>query len=327
MITSPVGLTDHSTHVVTLTPITRSNRPRPSNHDAATPNRGLEREHRASTSSLVSYPSPVYETQGWDEQITDGFPLQQVGHAGQNPSLFNVELPQCPNPKGKQVIDYLTGEIHYVPYTWHQNGKRRVYRCEKNSCQVCVVLNGRRIAGAIMLAQPPWWFCLTQVGESPSVINRRVGVFTHYLRQELPSLRVCWAAEENPDQKGCHVHGYFHAADHERRVRSEVFDHAVRQAGVGQHWEIGPVHYPAAVDYFGYLMKSLVGGDYMAQRFLGLNGSPERRRLIHSSPGFWREGVGGRTVTRSRAEVIAAKQSRIRCRDEPRHHQSAHDYV
>lgn len=45
----------------------------------------------------------------------------------------------------------------------------------------------------------------------------------------------------------------------------------MRQAGVGHHWEIGPVQYPAAVDYFGYLMKSLVGDDYMAQRFLDLN--------------------------------------------------------
>ena len=293
----------------------------------AEPNRGLDQKLPASTSVLVSYPSPVHEPQLWAGEIRSAFPLRLL-HGSEKPTLFNVELPQCPNPKGRHVIDYLTGEIHCVPHTWRdQSGKHRIYRCEKNSCPVCVVINGKKIAGAIMLARPPWWFCLTQVGESPSVINRRVSTFTHYVRQELPSLRVCWAAEENPDQTGCHVHGYFHAAGQEHRVRSEVFDHAVRQAGVGHHWEIGPVRYPAAVDYFGYLMKSLVGGDYMAQRFLDLNGSPERRRLIHSSPGFWREGAAGRTLTRSQAEVIAFQRSRMRCRDEPTHHQTACDYV
>ena len=287
--------------------------------NTAAPDRGLERQLAVSASALVSYPSPVYKTQGWDGQITDGFHLQQVDHAGEKPSLFNVELRQCPNPKGRQVIDYLTGEIDYRPHTWRdRDGKERIYRCCKNSCPVCVVINGQRIAGAIMLAQPSWWFCLTQVGESPSVINKRVGMFTHFVRQDIASFRVCWAAEENPDQTGCHVHGYFHAARDERRVRPEVFDNAVRRAGVGQRWEIGSVGYPAAVDYFGYLMKSLVGGDYMAQRFLDFNGSPERRQLIHSSDGFWRDGAGGATLAkRAEAEKIAFQRSRKRCRDEP----------
>ncbi len=287
------------------------------------PNRGLGRRVPASTSALVSYPSPVHQSELCDEGITGPYCLNH-GHWGETPNIFKVDLPLCPNPKGRHVIDYLTGEIHCVPHTWRdQSGKRRVYRCEKNSCPVCVVINGKKIAGAIMLAQPQWWFCLTQVGESPPVINKKVGKFTHYARQELPSFRVCWAAEENPDQTGSHVHGYFHAAGHERRVRSEVFDDAVRQAGVGQHWRIGSVDYPAAVDYFGYSMKSLVGGDYMAQRFLDLNGSPERRRLIHSSPGFWREGAAGRILTRSQAEVIAFKRSRVRCRDQATHYQTA----
>ncbi len=301
---------------------------RPKSFADTAPIRGSDRTLRGSTSALVSYPSPVYERKRWDVQITDGFPLQRVGYADERPSLFNVELRQCPNPKGRQVIDYLTGEIDYRPHTWRDwDGKERIYRCCKNSCPVCVVINGQRIAGAIMLAQPPWWFCLTQVGESSSVINKRVGTFTHHVRQDIASFRVCWATEENPDQTGCHVHGYFHAAGYERRVPSDVFDDAVRQAGVGHHWRIGPVRYPAAVDYFGYLMKSLVGNDYMAQRFLDLNGSPERRRLIHSSSGFWREGAAGCTLTRSRAEIIASKQSRMRRRDEPRHHQTACDYV
>ena len=294
---------------------------------SAVVNREFNPELSASTSALVSYPSPVHESQLWPGGIRSAFPLR-LHHGSESASLFNVDLPLCPNPKGKQVIDYVTGEIRNIPYLRRdQQGKHRIYRCEKNSCPVCVVINGKKIAGAIMLAQPPWWFCLTQVGESPSVINKKVGKFTHYVRQELTSFRVCWAAEENPDQTGTHIHGYFHAAGHERRVRSEVFDNAVRQAGVGHHWEIGPVHYPAAVDYFGYLMKSLVGGDYMAQRFFDLNRSPERRRLIHSSPGFWREGAAGSTMTRSQAEVIAFKRSRMRCRDEPRHHQTACDYV
>ena len=295
---------------------------------SAAPNHGLGVKRQPSTSVLVSYPSSTYEALTKRQRITGAFPLI-VDHGDKAPTLFNVDLPQCPNPKRMRVIDDATGEIDYVPYTWrdHQAGKERINRCCKNSCPVCVVLNGQRIAGAIMLAQPSWWFCLTLVGDSAPVIHKRVATFIHHSRREIPSLQGCWAAEENPEQTGCHVHGYLHAALDERRICRDSLEDAVRRAGVGRHWEIDTVHDQSGVEYFGYPMKSLVGGDYMAERFIELNGSAERRRLIHSSCGFWRDGEGGPSLTRSQAEVIAFQRSKMHGRDEPTHHQLACDYV
>jgi hypothetical protein len=282
-------------------------------------NRGLERQLALSASALVSYPSPVHESQLWDEAITGAYRLK-LGHQGETPNIFNVDLPLCPNPKKRAVIDDVTGEIDSVPHMWRdQAGNERVNRCSKNACAVCVVINAKRIAGAIQLAEPSWWFSLTLVGDSPSVINHRLALFVYYARKEVPSLQDAWAAEENPAWSGCHVHGYLHTAG-ERRISDEIFDDAVRRAGVGNHWAIDPVPNPHGVEYFGYPFKSLIAGDYMAHRFLDLNGSPNRRRLIHSSAGFWREGAGGRTTTRSQAEVIAFQRSRMRRRDQPRHH-------
>lgn len=290
----------------------------PQSFKSAAPNRGLCVKLQPLTSALVSYPSSTHEIQRRGEGITGVLPLI-LDHGDKAPTLFNVDLPKCPNPKRRRVIDDATGEIDYVPYTWRdrQGREERINRCEKNSCPVCVVLNGQRIAGAIMLAEPSWWFCLTLVGDSAPLIHKRVATFIHYSRRQIPSLLACWAAEANPEQTGCHVHGYLHAAPDERRICRNSFEDPVSRAGVGRHWEIGPVRNPSGVDYFGYLMKSLVGGDYMAERFLDLNGSAQRLRLIHSSRGFWRDGTGGPTLTRSQAEVIAFQRSKLHGRDEP----------
>ena len=165
-----------------------------------------------SATALVSYPLSIHQERESHEGITGAFPLLP-NDEDEPPNLFNVHLPLSPDPKRRRVIDDVTGEIDYVPQPWRdEDGKDRINRCCKNSCPVCVVINAQRIAGAIMLAEPSWWFCLTLVGDSSSEIHKRVGLFIHYARKEIPSLQACWAAEENPDHTGCHVHGYFHVA-------------------------------------------------------------------------------------------------------------------
>ena len=183
-------------------------------------------------------------------------------------------------------------------------------RCGNNSCPVCGPLNGRRIAGAIQLADPPWWFSLTLVGDSSAEIVKNVSRVIHYARQDIPTLEDAWAAEHNPAHTGAHIHGYLHAGDNDRLIHEGAFDNAVRRSGVGNHWAMDPVKNPGP-SYFAYPMKALAGEDYEAERFLELNGPPKRRQLIHASRGFWRDGRGGpRLKNRAEAEVLAFRRSR-----------------
>ena len=155
-----------------------------------------------SATALVSYPFTVHDSQEWDEGDRNALPLV-LNHEGDTPTLFNVHLPLCPNPKRRRIIDDISGEIYYVAHTWKDEfGEKRINRCCKNSCPVCVVLNAQRIAGAIMLAEPTWWFSLTLVGECAPEIRRRVALFMHYARKKIPSLQACWAAERILDVMG-----------------------------------------------------------------------------------------------------------------------------
>jgi len=168
-------------------------------------------------------------------------------------------------------VDDTTGEVDYVDYTWpDENGEERSNRCCKNSCPVCVVINAQRVAGAIQLADPPWWFSLTLVGDYSHQIVRNVSRVIHYARVEIPTFEDVWAAEENPAHTGVHIHGYLHAgrSDNEidEDVFQDVFEGAVRRVGIGHHWKVGPINNPQP-GFFGYPMKSVVGEDYEVERF------------------------------------------------------------
>jgi hypothetical protein len=259
--------------------------------------------------ALVSYQSSSYQLIEDDElHSRSSFPYLDL--VADKPTIFNVDLPDCPNPRGREVINPHTREMTFIPTKWHDdNGEERHNRCGKNACQVCSVINARRIAGAIRLAEPPWWFSLTLVGSSAGEITKTISMFVHYARKDISSLKVAWAAEENLGHTGVHVHGFFHAGDRDHEIGNHTFDWAVSRAKVGHRWKLGRVPKEAGSEYLGYPFKSLVLLD-QHELFLHLNGSPNRRQLVHSSNHFWRDGVGGPTLTRREAEKIAYEHSR-----------------
>ena len=56
-------------------------------------------------------------------------------------SIF-TPLPPCPYPRKREVIDDITGEIHYDPYPRKdESGEVQMMRCGNNSCPVCGPLN------------------------------------------------------------------------------------------------------------------------------------------------------------------------------------------
>jgi hypothetical protein len=261
------------------------------------------------STALVSYQSSSYQSIETDgPQPRSSYP--NLSLVMDTPTIFNVDLPDCPNPRGREVTDPSTGEMVFIPHCWiGEDGEERHNRCGKNSCEVCSVTNARRIAGAIRLAEPPWSFSLTLVGGSAAEITKRVSSFVHYARRDIPSVQVAWAAEENSRHTGVHVHGFLHAGDHDHEIGGQTFDRAVARARVGRRWQLGRVPKESGSEYLGYPFKSLVLQE-QRQIFLHLNGSPNRHQLVHSSNHFWRDGVGGPTLTRREAERIAYEHSR-----------------
>ena len=223
-------------------------------------------------------------------------------------SVFDT-MPPCPNPKGREVIDTATGAITFVP---HRRGLAEegdaFWRCEKNTCFSCTCVNGQRIAYATQLSTPTHHISITQVGPTASVITTRMTTLSYYVRQAVPEFRWVWAAEENPGENGVHTHGYFHTGKRQCDPGQKLFNDASRRAGFGR------VHYDEIegdlpVEFYGYPMKTL-SSPGLAEHFHELNGSPRRRRLIHASRGYWRDGPSGEPITRAEAEHIAYRRSR-----------------
>lgn len=226
-------------------------------------------------------------------------------------SVFSETIPTCPNPKGRQVFDTDTGEITFVPHlrSFGEEGDD-YWRCERNTCFPCVCINCQRIAYAIQLAAPTHHISTTRVGPAAPVITMRMSMFSHYVRRLVPEFRWVWAAEENPGLTGVHTHGYFHTGDRRCDPGQKLFNDAAHRAGLGRvHYGLLPPDLP--VDFFGYLMKTVASPD-LIDRYLDLNGSTRRRRLIHASRGYWRDGPSGEPITRAEAERIAYRRSRSR---------------
>lgn len=219
---------------------------------------------------------------------------------------FTCGYVECLSPKTKKVIDRFTGEIsrevafRYDPVT----GRYIPTRCGTTDCGPCSIMNGRRIAGAIWLAQPDYLLTLTLVGNTYEEIRTNINALFKAMRKTYPTLMHTWQAEWNPGGTGAHTLSYLH-----------LDDRSISPAVVGECW---PHHFllqrvlvNAAPPFFDYQMKSLTDDDERV-RYIDLNNSPTTTRptLVHASPGFWRDGKSGETMTRARAEVVANKRRR-----------------
>ena len=223
---------------------------------------------------------------------------------------FETPFECCPNPKGREVIDRITGEIKWEPHSWRNaNGEIETLRCQSNSCDGCLAINVMRIAGAIQLAEPTFWISLTLVGPSSAVITPRLRTFRHLVAEEVPGFQHAWAAEENPAFTGVHTHGFAHTGVRVREMPERVIQRAARRSGLGVISKIGRMEPDAPLSFYEYPMEDALDPERV-ERFWELNGSPDRKRLIHASRGFWRDGPLGLPIRRAEAVKIAYRRSR-----------------
>lgn len=220
-------------------------------------------------------------------------------------NIFRSSVPPCPTPWMSQVVDQNTGEIlRESPRLILIRGVLVEDRCRRNSCPACAIAKARRIAGAIELAVPSHQFCVTMVGATCKEINDNMRRVMNIMRKTDRSLRYVWAAEPNPNRNGAHAHGYLHCES--AVIPRSLLQDACQRVGVGPHFKLEKVPTNSQAAYFAYPFKSLVIPDDR-EDFLNLNGSGgESQQLVHASrTGFWRDGVGGRLLTRDKAQQLS----------------------
>ena len=181
----------------------------------------------------------------------------------------NQSNPLCPNPKGREVIDRLTGETKWEPHTRRNaNGEMETLRCESNSCDVCRPTNVMRIAGAIQLAEPTYWTSLTLVGPSSAVITPRLRTFRYLVAAEVSGFQHAWAAEENPALTGVHLHGFAHTGLEGREIPERVIQRSARRVGLGVISKIGRMEPDAPLSFYEYPMEGALDPERV-DRFWG----------------------------------------------------------
>lgn len=213
----------------------------------------------------------------------------------------------CSTPKSYEEVDLRTGEIITKLYTYIHpaTGLIKPVPCGNKTCKVCGIVEARKLAGAIALAQPTHQFCVTRIGVTSKEINKRLSKFSEIIRGFYPTFGWVWSAEQNPGGTGAHAHGYYHLGDDPREVSPVIWARACAKAGIGSESLVDAVPYRARATHFSYPMKSLVDDD-LRGGFLDLNGSSSCRKLIHASrSGFFRDGKGGLGLTLEDAKKLS----------------------
>lgn len=131
--------------------------------------------------------------------------------------------------------------------------------------------------------------------------------FVRVVRQTDPSFQYAYGVETNPRQAMIHTHGYFYTSGDGKNITNKVIDNARRTAGFGT-FKKGEVWPDAKPEYFAYALKTLASPE-LHGTFMDLNGTPGHRSLIHAH-GFWRDGVGGETLSRKEAHRIVTRRMR-----------------
>jgi hypothetical protein len=226
------------------------------------------------------------------------------------PLIFDRDIDtRCPTPRMDRYTDAETGEIIERVHTYwsHYLGKHVDAPCDRNSCPACAVRHARRIAGAIYLSRPDYVLTLTQVGETYDLIRKRLTNFFVILRRTYPTIHYTWQVEWNPRDTGNHALCYLRLEDD--LISVPVIDHARLRIGFGPVFEVDRIPQRTSVIYFAYQAKDLVNPE-RRESYLALNGRPSRQAIVHSSRGFYRDGVAGEKLSRSQAESLALRRSR-----------------
>jgi hypothetical protein len=173
-------------------------------------------------------------------------------------------------------------------------------RCNRNGCPACGILNARRIVWAIWLSRPDYAVTLTLVGPTKEIAMRRIDKFVAALRGIYPTLKYTCQIEPNSGGTGNHAHLYIHVAD--KALRKPVIDRRWKH-----RTDLTRLRPNTSVYYFGYPMKCLADPN-SRDDYLALNGVGKKQFLVYASPGFWRDGRGGPTLRREKAEILARQR-------------------
>jgi len=180
-------------------------------------------------------------------------------------------------------------------------------RCGKNTCWDCLAIDARCISRCILQIQPTHALGITRTDQgSMKEFNRTV-------RETDPTFQHVWAEEINPRQTLIHSHGYYFTASG-RSISDETFDHARRKAGLGHAHQVKLSQSDLNQRYTAYPFKTLASTE-LRETFLDLNGTPERRKLVHatqatklSKGGPWRDGTTGPSMSRRQLQTAVNRR-------------------
>ena len=137
-------------------------------------------------------------------------------------------------------------------------------------------------------------------GNTKKACWKRINRFVAAMKEIYPTFKYTCHIEPNSGGTGTHAHLFIHVAD--RALRKSVIEREwKRLTYLTRLWP------NTTVQYLGYPMKCLADPD-SRDAFLALNGVPKKQSLVYASPGFWRDGRGGPTMSRDEATKLAYRR-------------------
>lgn len=186
------------------------------------------------------------------------------------------------------------GHCRETRFSWlnTQTGEVVPERCRRNYCLHSSRREVERLAAAIALSAPETmvrYSCTPSTWpEAQSKINR----VHQYLRREGGrDFKVAYGIEHNPAGTGCHVHGFMYGDPVD-----DILGIALEKARLGDHHLQEVTH----AGRLGYPMKQAQHSRRSLDSYLLVNGGT----LLHTSQGFWRDGVGGAVLSRRDAMKV-----------------------
>lgn len=168
---------------------------------------------------------------------------------------------------------------------------------------MCVRVKAIKIARAIGVSRPEHHVAITQVGDTWSIVQRRMNKFREAVRTVCPDWQDVYTVEPNPNGSR-HVHMWQWGGSIERWSVSEI----AASLGMGTEAYVEPRRVPAGRP-LTYGLKIVLGGSPhgeslppMTWDYLEMNG----HRLVHSTARFWRDS-SGRSLPGVKAAVAALR--------------------
>ncbi len=181
----------------------------------------------------------------------------------------------CPRKEGFIVVNDMTGESLKA-------------RCGRNICGYCGPWKAKQIADAVGVSRPTRAILITRPGANSQQIGARIHRVVSEIRGKGHHFEYAFVIEH--DRAG---QPHVHMAQHGDAFPDELFRSLFRRQGTGRvSWQ----HVRSPEGFGLYLMKrpleglvmSVAEAEALMREFLDMTG----QRMIHGSPGFWRDEHG-----------------------------------